>query len=834
MRSEGWNLLAYADLCRIEANRRLDPVAKTALAQFMTPQSIAGFMASLFGPLSPEVRLLDPGAGVGSLTAAFIDEMLGRDRPPGTVEATAYELDDVMLQCLHMTLEQCRLACSSAGVVLRPIVIEEDFVAEGVATLQTRGTLFDEGRRGFTHCIMNPPYRKIATDSPHRLALRAAGVETSNIYAGFVALATMLLEDGGELVAIIPRSFCNGPYFRPFRQLLFTNMAIRSIHVFEARDQAFSEDEVLQENVIIHGLRGAAQGDVTVTSSVGPDFSTMTCRSVPFHELVRPDDPDKVLHVVATEFDRRVAELMATFTSTLSDLEVEVCTGPVVDFRLRDAISDSPTVGSVPLIYATHLHDNYVAWPMLEGRKPNAIRVTDQSRQWLMPNGWYTLTKRFTSKEERRRIVASIHDPGRAPGELIGFENHLNVFHSSGRGLEPDVAKGLAVYLNTTIVDLHFRQWSGHTQVNATDLRMMRYPSLDVLRTLGERVGDRFPNQRTVDETLERETRLMDTNSGLDPVAVTARVDEATEILRELGLPGKQINDRSAYTLLALVKLRPDRPWSEASDPRMGITPIMEYVATHYGRQYAPNSRETFRKETMHQFVDAGIAVQNPDDPARATNSPKWCYQIAPATLRLLRTRGTESWEEELAKYRAVNKTLAERYGAERDMQRIPLVVGAKVVAQLSPGDHSELIKAIIEEFGPCFAPGSTVLYIGDTGDKTIVYEVEKFAGLGLKFDHHGKFPDVVLYDERKGWLLLVESVTSVGPVDAKRHAELSRLFGGASAPIVYVTAFPNRQTMAKFLPDISWETEVWVADSPTHLIHFNGERFLGPYCGLE
>ena len=297
-----------------------------------------------------------------------------------------------------------------------------------------------------------------------------------------------------------------------------------------------------------------------------------------------------------------------------------------------------------------------------------------------------------------------------------------------------------------------------------------------------------------------------------------------------MGLPIGQLNDRSALTLLALVDLKPDASWEEASDPLMGITPIMDHIRDHYGTEYAPNTRETIRRQSMHQFVDAGIAVLNPDKPDRPVNSPKSCYQITPDTLDLIRSFGTKLWGAKLAEYLKERATLAEQYAKEREMQMIPLKINGEKKLALTPGKHSQLIKDIVTEFGPRYAPGAEVLYVGDTGSKMGHFDGETFKSLGLTFDSHGKFPDVVLYLRSKNWLLLIESVTSHGPVDAKRHAELASLFEDSTAGIVYVTAFPDRQTMARYLGEISWETEVWSADAPSHLIHFNGERFLGPH----
>ncbi|NNM70636.1 MAG: restriction endonuclease [Gallionella sp.] len=308
-------------------------------------------------------------------------------------------------------------------------------------------------------------------------------------------------------------------------------------------------------------------------------------------------------------------------------------------------------------------------------------------------------------------------------------------------------------------------------------------------------------------------------------------IEEAYQILISLGLPRAQHNERSALSLVALLDLTPNKKWAKAENPLVGITPIMDWSREHYGKEYAPNTRETFRRQTMHQFVDAGIAIYNPDKPDRPVNSPKAVYQIAPAMLMLLRSFGTKMWHDNLTTYLTQNKSLAAKYAMVRKQKLIPVQIAPGKKIKLSPGAHSELIRAIIEEFAPRFAPGSVLIYAGDTGDKWGYFDAALLTKLGVDVDSHGKMPDVVLHFVEKNWLLLVESVTSHGPVDGKRHAELTKLFAGSKAGLVYVTAFPNRAIMGKYLGEIAWETEVWVADAPSHLIHFNGERFLGPYA---
>ena len=304
----------------------------------------------------------------------------------------------------------------------------------------------------------------------------------------------------------------------------------------------------------------------------------------------------------------------------------------------------------------------------------------------------------------------------------------------------------------------------------------------------------------------------------------------ALSIVTSLGLPRAQQNDRTALCLLAMLDMRPGKPWSKAVNPLMGITPIMDWARWHYDKDYAPNTRETIRRQSMHQFVDAGVVLYNPDEPMRPVNSPKASYQIAPDTLELLRTFGTDAWHDELAAWLAKRETLRARYAMEREQNRIPVQIAKGQVITLSPGEHSELIRAIVEDFAQRFAPGASLVYVGDTGEKMGYFDAKMLGDLGVVVDAHGKMPDVVLFYGERRWLLLIESVTSHGPVDGKRHAELARLFANSTVGLVYVTAFPNRAIMGRYLGEIAWETEVWCADSPSHLIHFNGVRFLGPY----
>lgn len=825
------SLLSRVDIVRIDANRRLDALRRAGAGQFLTPAPVARFMASMFQKERSSIRLLDPGAGIGSLSAAFVDTILHWKTPPSTLTIVAYEIDPILIEYLKETFDSCNSACVKAGTSFRGDIRQQDFIKAGAAILKPG--LFAERRSETFDCIIvNPPYRKISSTSEERQLLRSIGIETSNLYAGFLAVALRLLDNDGELVAITPRSFCNGPYFKPFRKLLLGTVSIRRIHVFEKRNQAFPDDEVLQENIIFHAVRGNNScANILISLNEGPDSEHTSFREINYDELVHPNDSNLFIRLVTDEVDQQIVRRMSQLTPKLQDLGISVSTGRVVDFRVKAFLMQTWEPGTAPLIYPGHLQDGFVVWPKADTKKANALAVTPQTEDQLVPPGIYVLVKRFSAKEEPRRVVAAIYDSSSVSPERVGFENHLNYYHSDGNSLPLGLARGLVAFLNSTLVDAFFRQFNGHTQVNATDLRSLRYPSRRALEQLGEAIGDTLPTQDELDHLIDREVFRMTADREFpNPIQVKTKMDEALEILKDLGLPRQQQNERSALTLLALLDIKPDTSWSKASAPLRGITQMMDYFTEHFGKTYAPNTRETVRRQTVHQFVQAGICFINPDHPLRPTNSPNTVYQIEPAILELVRTFGTTGWIGNLKVHLTSVETLRKRYARDRNLRRVPVRINDGPTITLSPGGQNVLVKKILEDLCPAFTPGSKVVYVGDTDNKFAYFDSEILADLGLVMAEHGKIPDVVVYMEDKQWLVLIEAVTSHGPVNPKRHDELKELFRTSRAGLVFVTAFLNRKSLVRFLQDIAWETEVWVAEAPDHLIHFNGERFLGPY----
>ena len=479
-----------------EQERRAD------LGQFLTPTPVANLMASFFKVQLRDVKLLDAGAGTGALIAAFVRHLCTRRRKPKSISVAAYELDTLLVPQLRTTLDQCKNQCDFAGISFSGTVSNEDFIASVVPVV--REERFAPRLPRFNIAIANPPYRKIRSDSPARLLLRAAGIETSNLYTGFVALITKLLVNGGELVAITPRSFCNGPYFKPFRVEFLETMSLRRLHVFESRSAVFSGNSVLQENVIVHAVKDQLKPHhVVISSSIGKPGSRVKTRKVDYRDVVLPHDPHQFIHLIVDDAQKRVKSIISQLPSSILDLGLTVSTGRVVDFRAESYLRQQPGSDTVPLIYPTHFNGGFVSWPKENSRKPNAILFAEKSRELLVPAGIYVLVKRFTSKEERRRVVASIYDPERIRSTLVGFENHLNYYHCQGHGLPMNLAKGLAAFLNSTTLDQYFRQFSGHTQVNATDLRALKYPTKESLETVGRKIAKSEMPQKELDRLLD-------------------------------------------------------------------------------------------------------------------------------------------------------------------------------------------------------------------------------------------------------------------------------------------------------------------------------------------
>lgn len=302
------------------------------------------------------------------------------------------------------------------------------------------------------------------------------------------------------------------------------------------------------------------------------------------------------------------------------------------------------------------------------------------------------------------------------------------------------------------------------------------------------------------------------------------KIKEAKNILKAIGMPEKQQSDFCCYTLLAMANITNENNWPNAQNNWIRIHDIISFISEKYGITYAENSRETFRKQAMHTFRDAALIEDN----GKATNSPNYKYRITEETKKLIKSYNTIYWKDELKKFSNNHESLISLYESKKKMTMMPVNINGQDF-NFSVGKHNKLQKAIIEEFAPRFAPNSECLYVGDTTKKDLVKNEEKLSQLGFEITLHDKMPDVVLYVENKNWLYFIEAVTSVGPISPKRLLEINELTKNVKVGKIYITAFLDFNTYKKFSKELAWETEVWIADIPDHMIHLNGDKFMGP-----
>ncbi|MCZ7603999.1 MAG: Eco57I restriction-modification methylase domain-containing protein [Melioribacteraceae bacterium] len=828
------DLTQKADLIKYSYLKNNSVDRRKKYSQFFTPSIVAEFMASLISLDKPYIRILDPGAGTGILSVAVIESILNSSKHINKIELVVVEIDTTLEDHLKKSFDICATKCEEKNIDFSYSIINEDFIEFGYSQIigKSNSTFFEDSLipTDFDLIILNPPYQKIQSVSNSRKLLSKIGIETSNLYTAFLSICGELLNSSGQIIAITPRSFCNGTYFKKFREYFFRKFYFHRIHIYNQRNRAFNEDDVLQENIIFSVSDSKPHHNkVLVTTSESPEDTFFKTIEVDHNSIILPSDKTKIIHVINDNYSLNIVKRISSLENKLVDINMGVSTGRVVDFRAAPQLADIADRANAPLLYPFHFSNGKIIYPHKSEKKKEAIKINSNTSNLLVRSGFYVFCKRFSSKEEKKRIVAAVFNPDEYEFDQIGIENHLNYFHSHNNPLTKYIAYGLALYLNSTIVDQYFRLFNGHTQVNAEDLRYLPYPTIQQLEKLGIYSFNKSLSQEEIDLIIEKE--LFNMASGENPTSINKKINEALEILKQFGLPKDQQNERSALTLLALLNLKPDQNWASAESPMIGITPIMDFIKEFYGKEYAANTRESIRRQTMHQFVQAGLVIPNPDEPNRPTNSPKYVYQMEESALKIIKEYSTEAWEVSLSKYLSTVKTLIARYAQEREGKRIPLKISEKVEIYLSPGGQNELVEKIIKEFCPFFTPNANLIYVGDTETKWAYFNEDALKALNVEIeDQHGKMPDVIVHYTEKNWLVLIEAVTSHGPIDPKRKIELEELFANCNIGLVFITTFLDKKTMLQYLDKVAWETDIWVADNPTHLIHLNGKRFLGPY----
>lgn len=485
---------------RLKTDVQLDEARRGDLGQFMTNWNIAKFMSSLvtreeYPQAVNQFRILDPGAGVGSLSAALVLHLCSNERKFDALEVTAFEID----QTMRSGLAETGALLESNGFCHHHI-IESDFIEAAVELLHPSIKVSEGKSVNYDFVILNPPYKKISSSSLHRQLLRKVGIEATNLYTAFWQLSILLAKPGAQVCAIVPRSFCNGTYFSGFRKFLKSSCDIHHIHVFDSRKEAFSQNDVLQENVIFHCIKKSSQSTKTapkivVSRSADDSFLDLTSIALEASQ-VWDCSKDNFIFIPTTNQSLGIIESIRSLPNSLGDLGLKVSTGPVVQFRLRPSLSFE---SGAPMIYCSNMKNGVVIHNPYAKKSPPFIRVDDVSRKWLVENSCYLVVRRFSSKEEKRRIVCAVHNPGLVAEpihEFLGIDNKLNYFYSPSSRLSAEVAHGLFVFLSSSFVDSYYRLVSGHTQVNSGDLRSLRYPSLSMLRSVGSSFMKNFSNRQ--------------------------------------------------------------------------------------------------------------------------------------------------------------------------------------------------------------------------------------------------------------------------------------------------------------------------------------------------
>jgi adenine-specific DNA-methyltransferase len=498
-RKEKEGLVEYAERLSGFYSDVLRPTTKHN-GQFFTPKQISMFMADLFDINRDKITLLDPGAGAGVLSAAFCEKLLSRKKPLSLV-IDAFENDLEIIPLLKRVLQECKKELEEKGSKVELNVLPRDFILTNKAYLSGPG-LFEKGEKFYDFVISNPPYYKVGTESAYSRMMAGLICGQPNIYAFFMTMAASMLADKGEMVFITPRSFCSGLYYKNFRKWLLRKIRITRIHIFESRKDIFDKDEVLQENVIIKARKEAKQGTVTITTSKDKELNVLGNIEVDYSDIVSHKNTESFIRIPTSELDVKILHIIDKWPSTLNKQGVQISTGPVVDFRAKEHLRQELTKESVPLLWMHNMQNMRVVWPSKKNKKPVAIDSSEQTSPLLLPVKNYVLLKRFTSKEQRRRLDSAVLKQSEFPYESVGIENHVNYIHKPKGSLSVNEAFGIAALLNTGLIDNYFRSLNGHTQVNATEIRNLPLPDLSVIKKIGEIVSKTKTPSANLDEII--------------------------------------------------------------------------------------------------------------------------------------------------------------------------------------------------------------------------------------------------------------------------------------------------------------------------------------------
>jgi adenine-specific DNA-methyltransferase len=473
------------------------PPHRKKLGQYLTPIQVAEFMSKLYAPkIQESLRVLDPGAGLGILSCALCEALIEKN-PPMQIVLVAYEIDQALAAYLNKCFSYCRDWLKAHGIGMTFHIHCEDFVLANSHVLQAASHSIPQTNKEydkFNVIIANPPYFKIPKSDPRSQVTQAVIHGQPNIYALFMALSASLLKPDGELIFLTPRSYSAGPYFRLFRQYFFSKVRPETIHLFQSRREAFQRDEVLQENVILHArqdddwVNKVDSETVDISTSWGTrDLASSVRRTVQISEIMDWTRPERVLRIPTIQIESDIHRIVNMWTARLETYGMKISTGPIVPFRATNLIELKTHAPSTyaPLLWMRNLTAMQVKWPLRSKNKGQYIVVNEASRNLLLPNSNYVLLRRFSAKEQHRRLTAAPLLASQLASPFLGLENHLNYIYRPGSALTSEEAYGLALLLNSALLDMYFRIHNGNTQVSATEIRNMPLPDLHLIQELG-------------------------------------------------------------------------------------------------------------------------------------------------------------------------------------------------------------------------------------------------------------------------------------------------------------------------------------------------------------
>ncbi|RLD58651.1 MAG: methyltransferase [Bacteroidetes bacterium] len=485
----------FADRLGIEYASSISQEHKKSNGQFFTPITIASFMASFAKHSGKSVRILDPGCGSAILSCSLIEHLINSNNNLTSIELVAYETDLALIPVSENSLDYLKKWIRNKGIDIKTILIAEDFVLHNSDCFIEHGDLFAKPVELFDIIISNPPYFKLPINDKRAVAAKIVVNGHPNIYAIFMALSARLLHEDGDLIFITPRSYASGGYFKIFREYFFSLIELNKVHLFISRKKAFSRDKILQETVIIKGTRNKninPYSQVTISSSDGlQDLSKPTIKVFPKKDIIDMDSSEKILYLPTSDKEEAVLGIFKNWSGNLSKYNIKISTGPVVAFRSRDYIREifeNEKTQMAPLFWLHNVKQMILEWPITKPQKGQYISIKKLSKSILIPNKNYILLRRFSSKDDKNRLIAAPYFSNFIDSDYIGVENKVNYIYRPNGYLERNEIIGLCALLNSALFDTYFRIFNGNVNVSATELRIIPLPSLDLIREMGDAI----------------------------------------------------------------------------------------------------------------------------------------------------------------------------------------------------------------------------------------------------------------------------------------------------------------------------------------------------------